>query len=225
MNKVFWFLLVFVSTIIILISCVSYRERPEKLYKEVVSSHQVFDVGIVPGVPFDNGKWDTVMKARVLWASVLYQQGLVKNFIFSGGAVYSPYYEAKIMGLYAQKLGIPKNHIFYDTVAEHSTENVYYSYEIARKQGFKSIALVTDPFQSTMLKSFTKRRFKSDIQHLPFLVDTIKKYSWIEPDIDPASAYNAKFISIKKRQSFFVRLWGTLGKRLDWSEGEVRPSL
>jgi len=51
----------------------------------------------------------------VLWASFLYKQGVIRNIIFSGGAVYTPYYEAKVMGLYAQRLGIPKEHIFYET--------------------------------------------------------------------------------------------------------------
>lgn len=71
----------------------------------------------------------------------------MKNIIYSGGAVYSPYKESVIMGLFGQKLGIPSKNTFYDTLARHSTENVYYSYLLAKEIGFKSIALGADPFQ------------------------------------------------------------------------------
>ena len=129
------------------------------------------------------------------------------------------------MGLYAQELGISPTHIFYDTLAEHSTENVFNAYELARKEGFKTIALITDPFQSSMLKGFTKRRFATKIQHLPFLVDTLKAYNYLEPTINPSSAFKENFISIKKRQSFFTRLRGTLGKRIQWNKKGKQPVL
>lgn len=222
-NYLYGIVLICISCI--LYSCISYRERPNKLYNQVISNRQVFDVGIVPGVPFKNGKWDTVMKGRVIWAYNLYKKGIVKNFIFSGNAVYSPYYEAKIMGLYALQLGIPQEHILYDTLAEHSTENIFNAYELARKEGFKTIALVTDPFQSSMTKGFTKRRFRTYIQHLPFLVDTLKIYNDLEPTINPSSAFKEHFISIKKRQSFFTRFWGTLGKRIKWNNNKMQPAL
>lgn len=209
------------------IGCVSYRKRPARLLKEVEEKQQSFDAIIVPGVPFKNNAWDSTMKARVLWSFILYKNGIVKNVIYSGSAVYSPYYEAKIMGLYAMQLGIPSVHIFYDTLAEHSTENVYYSYERARQLGFKTIALATDPFQSSMLKSFTKKRFGSPIQHLPFVVDSLKSYNHLRPVIDPASAHQENFKSILERERFWKRLKGTLGKHIPWSKypNKVIPEL
>lgn len=199
-----------------LTSCVSYRKRPTSLYNEVVKNSATFDAGIVPGVPYNNGRWDSIMKGRVLWAVNLYQKGIIKNIIFSGGAVYSPYYEAKIMSLYAQQMGVPTNNIFCETKAEHSTENIYYSYELARKQGFKTLALVTDPFQSSLTKRFTRRRFATKIQHIPFLVDTLRKLNHLDYTIDPTSAYNANFKSIVERESGWKRFRGTLGAFIPW---------
>lgn len=66
----------------ILSGCVSYRKRPARLYNEVLQANKTFDAGIVPGVPFKDGKWDTVMKGRVIWAALLYRQGIVRNLIF-----------------------------------------------------------------------------------------------------------------------------------------------
>jgi len=200
-----------------------YRNRPARLYEEVVQHEKTFDVAIVPGKDF-HGKWDSVMKGRILWADFLYKKGIIKNIIFSGGAVYSPYCEARIMGLYAEKLGIPAAHIFYETQAEHSTENIYYSYEIARKQGFKTIALVTDPFQSYLTRRFTRNRFASPIQHIPFMVDTLKQMDGIDFEIDPAPAYVTGFKSIVERESRIRRLRGTLGAFIPWENRRGRKA-
>ncbi|ULT41452.1 YdcF family protein [Niabella defluvii] len=176
----------------------------------MLNNNKSFDVAIVPGVPFNN-EWDSIMKGRVLWANFLYKKGIIRNIIFSGAAVYSPYYEAGIMRLYGRQLGIPETHMFCDTLAEHSTENIYYSYEMARKLGFKTVALVTDPFQSALTGRFTKRRFATSIQHIPFIVDTLRKLSDVTVEIDPSPAYKAGFISIVEREKQFKRFRGTLG--------------
>ncbi|MGN7788119.1 YdcF family protein [Niabella sp. 22666] len=200
-----------------------YRGRPAKLYREVADSNKSFDVAIVPGVPFYD-RWDSVMKGRVLWADFLYKKGIIRNVIFSGSAVYSPYYEARIMGLYARELGIPAANIFFETQAEHSTENIYYSYEMARKLGFKSIALVTDPFQSLMMSGFTKRRFATSIWHVPFIVDTLRKLNEVDFEINPSSAYEAKFRSIVERESKLKRFRGTLGAFIPWENRKNRKA-
>ncbi|MCH5721148.1 ElyC/SanA/YdcF family protein [Niabella hibiscisoli] len=108
----FAFLAILALTILSGCKTYVYRERPARLYREVTDSSKSFDVAIVPGVPFYNNKWDSIMKGRVLWADFLYKEGIVRNVIFSGSAVYSPYYEARIMGLYAEQLGIPASNIF-----------------------------------------------------------------------------------------------------------------
>jgi uncharacterized SAM-binding protein YcdF (DUF218 family) len=177
-----------------------------------------FDAVIIPGVPYNGRSWDSVMKARVLWSFILYKNGYVRNIIYSGGAVYTPYYEAKIMGLYARALGIPARNIFYDTAARHSTENVYYSYLLARKLGFKTIALGTDPFQSFMLHGFTRRRFGSPIYHLPFIIDSLAVYNSARPVINPASAKAANWTSLKDQQSALQRFRGTIGRTINWGK-------
>jgi uncharacterized SAM-binding protein YcdF (DUF218 family) len=207
------------------LGCISYKKKPIKIFREIVQQQQQFDAIIVPGVPFKNNAWDSVMKSRVIWSYVLYKHGYAKNIIYSGGAVYSPYYEAKIMGLYGQHLGIPAEHIFYDTLAEHSTENVFYSYEMARKLGFKTIALATDPFQSSLLKFFTRKRFGTKITHLPFVVDSLHAYNSINPVIDPSSAICVdSFVSITKRENLWKRIRGTLGKDIPWENKETRKA-
>lgn len=217
------FLVVFVVTFLLGCKTYVYRGRPARLYQEVADSNMTFDVAIVPGVPFYE-QWDSVMKGRVLWADFLYKKGIIRNVIFSGSAVYSPYYEARVMGLYAEELGIPAAHIFFETKAEHSTENIYYSYEMARQLGFKTIALVTDPFQSWFTNGFTRRRFETRIWHLPFMVDTLRQLNEVDLVIDPSSAYKAEFRSIVERESKLKRFRGTLGAFIPWEKRTGRKA-
>lgn len=209
--------LIFFSFILLISSCAYFRPKPNVLYSKAVKNAP-YDVIIVPGVPFNGIRWDTVMKGRVLWATYLYRKGITKNIIFSGGAVYSPYVEGKIMALYGRALGIPAKNIFVDSLAEHSTENVYYSYQIAKKQGFKRIAVATDPYQSNKLTGFSRRRFALDIAQIPFVEDSLSIMRKLNPSIDPSSAKVKDFKSIVESQSRFHRLMGTLGKNIKFEK-------
>ncbi len=173
-----------------------------------------FDAGIVPGVPWVEGGWDTAMKGRVIWAVHLYKRGLVKNLIFSGGSVYSPFYEGKIMCLYAQQMGVPPQHCFAEIQAEHSVENVYYGKRIADSLGFKKVALLTDPFQAALLKGLLKK-YRPHIQRMPFIVDTLQLVNKVSPKIDGSSAMNLGYtLPLWDRETKFERLQGTRGKKV-----------
>ncbi len=204
-------------TLLQLIGCMTSKKATVKSLAKI-ENIKPLDAIIVPGIPFNNGNWDSVMKGRVLWSYILYKKGYAKNVIYSGSAVYSPYYEGRIMGLYAEQLGIPRAHIFCEIWARHSTENVYYSYLLAKQHGFKSIGLATDPFQSSLLRRFTRKRFETHVWHLPMNTDSLAAYNHLSPKINPASAAADSFISITESESFWKRLGGTMGKGIDWKQ-------
>jgi len=204
-----------IALILSINACSFSSSKTKKLYNE--SKAEIFDVIIVPGVPFEDGNWSTVMKIRVYWSKYLFDQGIAKNVIYSGSAVYSPYYEAEIMALYAEKLGIPKEHIFTEPKAEHSTENVYYSYKKAHQLGFKKIALATDPYQSKMVKRFIRVKLKKDVTLIPIVYDTLRVLDMADPEIDFERAYDSTFVSIVDRESFWKRFKGTRGKNINES--------
>lgn len=199
--------------------CACVIRDPGKYYA-AAQAKKPYDAVIVPGVPFNGMSWDSTMKLRVHWAVHLYEEGVTRNIIFSGAAVYTPYVEAKIMSLYAQHLGVPKEHCFLDTIAEHSTENLFYGWKRGRDLGFSHIALATDVFQAKMTKSFGKkmrRKLGADIDMVPVVWDTRKGNLGLStPTIDPTSARVDPFISILDRESFWKRLGGTMGKQVDW---------
>lgn len=190
------------------------RKSPYKTYVANII-HKPFDVIIVPGIPYDGKKWNSIMAQRIYWAKNLYENKITKNILFSGAAVHTPYVESKIMKLYALELGIPSEHIYIEEKAEHTTENIYYSYNLAKEMGFNNIAIATDPYQINNLRSFLKKQ-NFDLKLLPIQYDSIVTIKLLEPIIDPSAAKvdSLTFVSLKKRESFFKRLRGTMGKNI-----------
>ncbi len=182
---------------------------------EILASKTTYDAIIVPGVPYADEYWTKILLGRIYWSHYLYTNGYAKNIIYSGSAVYTPYVEAKIMALYAREMGIPESVIYTETKAEHSVENVYYSYQIAKKMGFKKIALATDPFQSKMMQGPSKR-MNINIDFIPFSFEILDTMEIMEHNIDDEKAYVDHFISIEERENFFQRLRGTLGKNIQY---------
>jgi vancomycin permeability regulator SanA len=208
-------LLLFVCTL--LISCLWFVPTIKKLNKRELNDHTKYDAIIVPGVPFVAPTWDMVMQMRVIWAVHLYKTGHTQNIIMSGSSVYSPYIESQIMKAYAVKMGIPAENIFTEEKAEHSTENIWYSYKLAKSKGFKTIALASDPFQTRLLYTFAKKHLK-DLHFLPVIFDTLKTLSHTEPKINYDSLLVKNFKALPDRESHWQRFRGTMGKHINFKE-------
>lgn len=190
----------------------SYSSKKCKcLLKE--AEKEVFDAAIVPGVPFTGDKWSVIMKARVYWAKYLYEKGIVRNVIFSGAAVHSPYCEALIMAQYAIAIGIPKQNVIAEKLAEHSTENIYYSFKLGKKLGFQRMAVVSDPFQTKLLQKFVNKNVCPSIVMIPVVYDILTEMDdlMFDPVIEFYHAYAEGFIPLKKRENFRTRFRGTRG--------------
>ncbi|ULQ53444.1 YdcF family protein [Flavihumibacter fluvii] len=206
----------FIMIIAVNLSC-SYSSKATKKLLSEAENAAPYDLVIIPGVPLENGSWSTTMKARITWSLYLFKRGITRNVMYSGAAVSTPFKEGDVMGMYARALGIPAEHVFTETLAEHSTENIYYSYKKAGKLGFSRIALASDPFQTKMLRRFTRKKLSPDIGMLPIVLDTLKK---LQPTItDPVLSFDTiridPFQPLSKRQGFLDRLRGTRGKHIN----------
>lgn len=206
------YLVVLISSVGLFLGC----GNGSKIFSKNIGNAP-FDAVIVPGCPYEDSTWSSLMKIRVHWAAYLHQNGYAKNIIFSGAAVYSPYIESEIMGMYAQELGIDKKFIFYEKRAEHSVENVYYSKLIADSLGFKNVALATDPFQSKMVKRFIKKR-KLNVIHLPIHFDSLHTNELTTPQIADEKAFVVNFKPLTEKESWFERWRGTRGKHIKWKD-------
>jgi len=219
--KIFIYVHVLLAFALLLTHC-SFSHYARKSY-ERAEKEKPWDAVIVPGVPYEKENTTSVMKMRILWAKYLYDSGMTKNIIFSGAAVYSPYVEGIAMKTIADSLGIPPAHTFSETKAEHSTENVYYSWKLAKEMGFEKIAIASDPFQSRLLKSFAKK-YCPGVVTIPVVFERLNTDDLPLPVIDLTAAYREDFVSILERESFWQRFRGTMGKKVREevkSEGEL----
>ena len=156
-----------------------------------------YDVVIIPGIPYDVGRPNKMLKVRMYWAKKLYEQGLTRNIIFSGSAVHTPYLEGVFMKVVADSMGIPSAHTFSETKALHGTENVDNGIALAKQLGFKKIAIATDPFQSIYLIKFEQ---KNTIPYLPFPLDSLNVFDKQLPKFDATSAFVKNFIKLDDRE-------------------------
>jgi hypothetical protein len=210
-RRLFYFLAAVILTSQIFSAC-TFGRFSKRSYEHAVKSRP-YDVIIVPGLPYEKDGSSSVLKMRMLWAKHLYDQGVARNIIFSGGAVYTPFVESIAMKVMADSMGIPSNNTFSETEAEHSTENVYYSWKMAKGLGFKKIAVATDPFQGSMLRGFI-RKHTPGVDLLPVVYEKIDLKNDELPVIDTTSSYRKDFVSIKERENFVERMRMTLGKRV-----------
>ena len=211
MKKIIFFI-IFLS---LTCSCTLIKHSPGKAYKKGLKYS--YDAVIIPGFPYDNGEWNSVIKFRLLWAKHLYEKGIAKNFIFSGAAVHTKYNEGYIMAMYAHKMGIPKKNIFIEPNAKHSSENIYYSLLICKEEGFKKIAIATDPIQSFLISNYIERIRNTDIDYLTLQPRYIREHKFYdEPTINYELAIEEDFIPLKNKEKFWERKKASLGLQIDY---------
>jgi DUF218 domain len=196
-------------------SCAMLQHSPGKCYQRAVE--QPYDVVIIPGFPHDGKEWNSVIKFRLLWAVHLHENKLANHFIFSGGSVHSPYNEGYIMALYAVKMGIPKEKIFIEPYAKHSTENIYNSLCIAEELGFKTIAIATDPVQGFLLTNYTQRIRNQKIEYLNLQPKYIRHRKFVtEPKINFWLAYNDDYVPLTEKKNYWERKKESMGLTIDY---------
>ncbi len=193
MKQLFAFLVLF-----LLFSSCSLDKRVARSNKKYFAKAP-YDVIIVPGYPYyQKSAPYPLLEARMNWAKELYDKGLAKNIIFSGGAIHTAYTEAKVMSIIADSMGIPADHVFIEDKAPHSFQNVTYSAKLARKLGFKKIAVATDPFQFSYMVLFLPA---GRVGILTFSPDSAQNRRYFQPllKFDPRDAFVKDFVPMEQR--------------------------
>jgi len=202
--------------ILLFSSCLLFKPSASKMTKRALKAHKHYDVVIVPGIQFVEPNWDRVLQMRLIWAKHLYDRGITKRIMTSGSSVYTPYVEAKIMAEYLVAMGVPREHILIEDRAEHSTENLWYGYLLAKKNNFKSVALASDPFQSKMLYRFAKKKTNSTVKFLPVIFDTLRTLPHDTPTINYTPLKIENFVPITEKYSKWQRFRGTMGRNINY---------
>jgi uncharacterized SAM-binding protein YcdF (DUF218 family) len=104
------------------------------------------DAAIVLGAAAWGERPSPVFRERINYALELYQAGMVRKLIFTGGqADASEPAEAMVAQQYATERSIPEIDIFIETRSQSTRENLYYAQQIAWQNGLTRIFIVSDP--------------------------------------------------------------------------------
>lgn len=167
-----------------------------------VQKRAPFDAIIIPGYPYVTSQYPygternrILLNTRVYWAKELYDKGIAKNIIFSGAATHTPYVEGMIMKIIADSLGIPPEHTFVEDKALHSWQNALYGKRMAKKMGFKNIAMATDPYQFSYL-TYLVAIFTPGMPIITFKPERMVEFITPLPSIDSSGAFIKDFKSI-----------------------------
>ncbi|MEO8288308.1 MAG: YdcF family protein [Chloroflexota bacterium] len=105
------------------------------------------DVIIVLGcnIVGENGP-SPCIRARAGHAADLYKQGLAPRVIATGGPVENGPTEAAVLAYVLEADGVPSDAIVQEGRALNTIQNITYSQQIMREQGWSTAILVTEPF-------------------------------------------------------------------------------
>ena len=102
------------------------------------------DVIVIFGTRVDpDGAPSPLLKARLDRAVELYQEGISRNFIVSGGVGQEGFNEATVMRDYLVKNGIPDTNVWLDDNGDTTLLTAQNAAELMRQQGWQSAVLVS----------------------------------------------------------------------------------
>ncbi len=114
---------------------------------------------VVLGAAQYDGKPSPVLRARLDHGIDLWNRGMGKVLVFTGGQAYGDTTsEAEVGSIYAKKHGVPDTAILLEKKGRTTRESMLGVAEILATRGITSAILVSDPFHMLRL-SITGRRF------------------------------------------------------------------
>lgn len=105
------------------------------------------DAAVVLGAAAWGNNPSPVFKERLNHGIELYKKGLCRYIIITGGKGFPDEPGESVIGRkYAVKNGVPESAIFIENYSRNTAQNLHYARIIAQQHGFKTFALVSDPF-------------------------------------------------------------------------------
>lgn len=105
------------------------------------------DVLVVLGARVEaDGFASGTLQARVEHAVKLYEQGLAKHLVFSGGVGDFGDSEASVARALAIKRGVPASACVLEENSHSTRQNAEFSADVLRKNGWLRVVVVTDPY-------------------------------------------------------------------------------
>ncbi|MBI3210619.1 MAG: YdcF family protein [Candidatus Solibacter usitatus] len=105
------------------------------------------DLILVLGAAEYRGKPSPVLRARLDHAFDIYNQGIAKKILTTGGAGGDPVFtEGEVGRTYLSRKGVPVEDIIVEAESESTAKSLTYSAEIMRRMGLRSCVIVSDGY-------------------------------------------------------------------------------
>ncbi|WP_366288793.1 YdcF family protein [Paenibacillus sp. AN1007] len=139
-------------------------------------SHRPSDAAVVLGAAVQGENPSPVFRERIEQAVRLYKDGTVRHLIFTGGSRDSSTpTEAWVGRQYAVSHGVRPEHILIETKSVITRENLLYSLEIGKKEGYRTYTIVSDPLH---MKRSMKMASELGMDAVPSPTETTAYRSW-----------------------------------------------
>lgn len=108
---------------------------------------QKADAIVVLGAFVDKkGQASASLRNRALHAAALYQRGLARKIITTGGVGDNPPAEARMSALIVEQNGVPPGDVLSEETSTSTWENASNAADICRSHGWKRVIIVSEPF-------------------------------------------------------------------------------
>jgi len=172
------------------------------------------EAAILPGCPSaKDGSVSGCQWRRVLWAKELYDRGVVRSFVASGGAVYNRYVEAEALRAGLAALGVPLDAIQVETQALHTDENLAFSLRLATGRVAGRTAIVSDELQVVVGCSML-RMWGVDCLPLPMDEELVEaRMTEGVPMVRTLAVPEARWMSLEEREAARAEAMGSARRR------------
>lgn len=185
LNKYYFFRSIWISifvvvTALVIIFGTVYFYRDD--LNDIIKNGQKLDAGVVLGAAVWGGNRPSpVLRERINKSTELYNAGLIKNIILTGGGAPGEMTEAEVSKNELLKKGVNESNIFVENKSNSTLEQMtYINQNFYKKNNWKEIAVITDNFhlfRSKQISIFFGMNVKTVASDTPLSTESTFSYS------------------------------------------------
>lgn len=129
-----------------------------KVYDESKLAKTKYDYGLIPGAAvYSRGQPSPIFEARIRKALELYREGIIKNFLLTGGNAPGEISESESAFNYLANLGVPKKDIVIENRSSTTSEQIkYLRNEILSLKNNNTVLIISDGFHLSRIIQIAK---------------------------------------------------------------------
>ena len=151
-----WITLIVLAAAYSIVFLFAYNFKDD--YKTLISTKKTVDAGTVLGAAVWGGNRPSpVLRERINKGYELYEAGIIKNIILTGGGAPGEMTEAEVSKKELLKKGVPERNIFIENKSNSTLEQIQYlNNNLYKKNNWKDIVIISDNFHLLRTKQICK---------------------------------------------------------------------